>query len=183
MGSGTKRGWGIFVNPGVCDLNYLSPFTLIHFASNFHSLEKYKINVCSDDYCPIAFAQDLQYWEISESFLENCCLKKFSEVKDHLDWTLNGAAFVEDEDKFPPGAYGEIKKKVWDLFEKPHTSVGARIIAVFSVICIFVSTVILTLNTLPMFLDSPDKILGDYWIFAIIEMVYMSWFTIEFFVR
>jgi len=137
----------------------------------------------SDDYCPIAFAQDLHYWEISESHLENCCLKKFSEVKDHLDWTLNGGAFVEEEDKFPPGAYGEIKRKVWDLFEKPHTSIGARIIAVFSVICIFVSTVILTLNTLPMFLDSPDKILGDYWIIAIIEMVYMSWFTIEFFVR
>ena len=37
----------------------------------------------------IAFAQDLQYWEIPESALETCCLKRFSELKDHLDWTLN----------------------------------------------------------------------------------------------
>ena len=73
--------------------------------------------------------------------------------------------------------------RVWDLFEKPHTSAGARIIAVFSVVCIILSTVILTLNTLPAYNDSPNKILGDFWIFAIIEMVYMSWFTIEFFVR
>ena len=72
---------------------------------------------------------------------------------------------------------------MWDLFEKPHTSIGARIIAVFSVVCIIVSTVILTLNTLPVFLNSHDKILGDFWIFAIIEMIYMSWFTIEFFAR
>jgi len=137
----------------------------------------------SDDDCAIAFAQDLHYWELSENSLENCCLKKFSEIKDHLDWTLQGGNFADDEEKFPAGKYGEIKKRVWDLFEKPHTSIGARIIAVFSVLCIIISTIILTLNTLPIFLNSPDKILGDYWIFAIIEMVYMSWFTIEFFVR
>ena len=43
----------------------------------------------SEDCCSIAFAQDLAYWEISETSLETCCLKRFSELKDHLDWTLN----------------------------------------------------------------------------------------------
>ena len=100
-----------------------------------------------------------------------------------MEFTIQGRGFVEEEDKFSSGAFGEFQRKVWDLFEKPHTSIGARIIAVFSVSCIFVSTIILTLNTLPMFEESQDKILGDFWIFAIIEMVYMSWFTIEFFVR
>ena len=52
----------------------------------------------------------------------------------------------------------------------------------FSVICIILSTIILTLNTLPMF-QSKKKIAGDYWLFAVIEMIYMTWFTIEFFVR
>ena len=110
-------------------------------------------------------------------------MKKFTEVKDHLDFTIQGGNFGDEEDRFPQSSLGDFKKKVWDLFEKPHTSVGARLIAVFSVSCIFVSTIILTLNTLPMFRESEEKILGDYWIFAIIEMVYMSWFTIEFFVR
>ena len=139
--------------------------------------------VFSDDGCPIAFAQDLHYWDISENALETCCLKKYSEVKDHLEFTIQGRGFAEDEEKFTSGSMGDFQRKVWDLFEKPHTSIGARIIAVFSVSCIFVSTIILTLNTLPMFEESKDKILGDFWIFAIIEMVYMSWFTIEFFVR
>ena len=96
---------------------------------------------------------------------------------------MHGGSPIEDEENFPPGKVGEFKRKVWDLFEKPHTSIGARIVAVFSVLCIIASTIILTLNTLPVFLESPDKILGDYWIFAIIEMLYMSWFTVEFFAR
>ena len=96
---------------------------------------------------------------------------------------MHGGSPIEDEENFPPGKVGEFKRKVWDLFEKPHTSIGARIVAVFSVLCIIASTIILTLHTLPVFLESPDKILGDYWIFAIIEMLYMSWFTVEFFAR
>ena len=96
---------------------------------------------------------------------------------------MNKSKYEDEEDSFPPGARGQIQRRVWDLFEKPHTSTGARIIAVFSVFCIILSTVILTLNTLPAYNDSPNKILGDFWIFAIIEIVYMSWFTIEFFVR
>ena len=137
----------------------------------------------SDDCCSIAFVQDLQYWGVSENSIETCCLKKFSEVKDNLEWTMHGGSVTEDEDKFPPGKVGEFKRKVWDLYEKPYTSIGARIVAVFSVLCIIVSTIILTLNTLPVYLESPDKIFGDYWVFAIIEMLYMSWFTVEFFAR
>ena len=59
------------------------------------------ITVPSEDCCSIAFAQDLAYWEISETSLETCCLKRFSEVKDNLDWTLQGGAFTDEEDKFP----------------------------------------------------------------------------------
>ena len=137
----------------------------------------------SDDCCVIAFAQDLQYWDISEHHMQTCCLKRFSEVKDHLDWDYQSTNKEVDDEYFPPGPGGRLQKRIWDLFEKPHTSIGARIIAVFSVLCIVVSTVILTLNTLPAFQNNTEKIVGDFWIFAIIEMVYMSWFTIEFCVR
>ena len=50
----------------------------------------------SEDCCSIAFAQDLAYWEISETSLETCCLKRFSEVKDNLDWTLQGGALTDE---------------------------------------------------------------------------------------
>ena len=42
------------------------------------------------------------------------------------------------------------------MFEKPTTSIAAKCIAMFSVFCIIVSTIILTLDTLPYFQVSPS---------------------------
>ena len=34
---------------------------------------------------------------------------------------------VEEPEFFRPGTLGKIQKCLWDLFEKPHTSLGARV--------------------------------------------------------
>ena len=34
---------------------------------------------------------------------------------------------VEEPEYFRPGTLGRIQKCLWDLFEKPHTSLGARV--------------------------------------------------------
>ena len=34
---------------------------------------------------------------------------------------------TEDPEYFRPGTLGRIQKCLWDLFEKPHTSLGARV--------------------------------------------------------
>ena len=116
---------------------------------------------------------------------------------------------IEIVEVFPPGGRGKFQKKIWDLFEKPASSPAARVIGVFSIFCIFVSTVILTLNTLPYFQNidkktetkaegegmpddskpksdlTPDDMKpgGSYMPFAVIEACYMAWFTFEFVVR
>merc|ERR1711892_1102899 len=46
--------------------------------------------------------------------------------------------------------------------------------------CIFLSIIILTLDTLPYFHEVPED---DYLPFMVIEGCYMSWFTVEFLVR
>ena len=33
----------------------------------------------------------------------------------------------EEPEFFRPGTLGKIQKCLWDLFEKPHTSLGARV--------------------------------------------------------
>ena len=33
----------------------------------------------------------------------------------------------EELEVFPPGRLGRLQKILWDLFEKPHTSLGARV--------------------------------------------------------
>ena len=47
--------------------------------------------------------------------------------------------------------YQLINVKVWNMFEHPASSMAARFIGMFSIFCIFVSTAILTLDTLPYF--------------------------------
>lgn len=136
----------------------------------------------SDDNCVIAFDKELGYWGISSDYLEICCLKRFSEAKDLQDGDDQSPSAVH-LDVFPPGTRGRLQKYCWDLFENPHTSYGARAVAIISVLSIVLATIVLTLNTLPYFQEKEDKIGGDYAVFAIMEAVYISWFTLEFVVR
>ena len=57
---------------------------------------------------------------------------------------------VEEAEEFS-GRCGKFQQALWFLFDKPHTSLGARVIALISSIFIFTSVIILTLATLPAF--------------------------------
>jgi hypothetical protein len=35
---------------------------------------------------------------------------------------------VEEQEYFRPGALGKVQKCMWDMFEKPHTSFGAKVL-------------------------------------------------------
>lgn len=50
---------------------------------------------------------------------------------------------------FGTGAFSQVQKRVWDLFEKPQSSIAAKVIAVISVIFIVISMISMTLSTLP----------------------------------
>lgn len=140
----------------------------------------------SSDHCVIAFSQDLEYWGISCSHLEPCCANKLADAKDmmekdhdYLETTLTQV------DQFPDGSKGRMQKMIWNLFENPYYSNLAAAISTVSVTSILLSIITLILNTFPQFQETEekDKILGDYYTFAIIEAVCISWFGFEFLVR
>jgi hypothetical protein len=59
-------------------------------------------------------------------------------------------------------------------------------VAIISITFIIISTVVLTLNTLPYFSNpggGDGEAEEDFPPFALLEAVYMSWFTFEFLVR
>ena len=61
--------------------------------------------------------------------------------------------------------------------------VGLTLGNLISVSCIFISTIILTLDTLPYFKEHESQIDGEFAAFVIIEAVYMAYFTVEFIIR
>ena len=134
----------------------------------------------SNDCCPIAFMADLMYWGLSETALEPCCYKRWMECKDQLEWEQPKEDVNQEE--FPPGA-SLLQQRLWDTFEHPHTSTLARVIGSISVACIFISTIILTLETLPYFQEHEHKIHGEFAPFMIIEAIYMAYFSFEFLIR
>lgn len=135
----------------------------------------------SSDTCPIAFVSDLNYWGISMSSLSTCCMKKYLDTKEQIDWEEVPQDDIVEEEWKPDAP--EIQRFMWNLFEHPHTSIAARIVGIISVSCIFLSTIILTLDTMPYFEDHQDKIMDQFAPFVIIEAIYMVWFTFEFIIR
>jgi potassium voltage-gated channel Shab-related subfamily B member 1 len=140
-----------------------------------------------DEMCVLAFSDDLEYWMIDEVFLESCCQNKYNTRKEHVIEEMKKEANnikKEVEEDFGDGKFVKYQKCLWDLIEKPHTSFAAKIISVISIAFVVVSTIGMTLNTMPAIqhkdaegnaIDNPKL--------ALIEAVCISWFTIEYLLR
>lgn len=88
------------------------------------------------------------------------------------------------EDDFGDGKLAFYQKCIWDLMEKPDTSRTAKVISFISFVFVVVSTIGMTLNTLPSIqatdlkgtrLDNPKL--------ALVESVCICWFTVEYTLR
>ncbi|CAB4064772.1 KCNB1 [Lepeophtheirus salmonis] len=140
-----------------------------------------------DEMCVMAFADDLNYWGIEEVYLEACCQNKFNTRKEHvLDEMKKEAMNIkkEVEEDFGDGKFAKYQRCLWDLIEKPHTSTAAKVISVISIAFVVVSTVGMTLNTIPSIQHrNPQNEPIDNPKLALIEAVCISWFTIEYLLR
>ncbi|XP_013403462.1 potassium voltage-gated channel subfamily A member 2 isoform X2 [Lingula anatina] len=127
------------------------------------------------------FSEEIKFYELGEE-----AITKFREDE----------GFIKEEERVLPE--NKIQRKIWCLFEYPETSLGARIIAIFSVLIILLSIVIFCLETLPEFkhyrvvnttINGTGHTLEEDDIpkfsepFFIIETGCIVWFTSELLVR
>lgn len=83
-----------------------------------------------EDMCVMAFADDLEYWGIDELYLEPCCQHRYHQRKEHVHEEMRKEAESlrkGDEEEWSDTKLAKYQKFVWDLLEKPQTSLAARV--------------------------------------------------------
>ena len=73
----------------------------------------------------MSLKKDLEYWGVDVLYLEACCVQRYYQQRELLNW--DHQVKKEELEVFRPGRLGRLQKVLWDLFEKPHTSIGARV--------------------------------------------------------
>lgn len=142
----------------------------------------------SDELCVMAFKEDLDYWEIEDYNLDSCCQQRYHQRRDNVFEEMKKemeSLKEQDEELFGTSQLQRYQKFVWDLLEKPQTSLAARVVAFVSITFIILSTVSLTLNTIPSIQEVDEKTghMSDNQKLATIEAVCITWFTAEFLMR
>ena len=140
-----------------------------------------------DGICPLAFCEDLKYWQLDELCVEKCCASSYGTQKEAVLEEMEVAASwlkKDEEDDFGEGLLRNIQQKLWDTMEKSDSSRVAKIVSTVSLIFVIISTAGMCLNTIQSLQDKDeDGNPTDNKTLEFLEMLSVIWFTLEYFLR
>ncbi|XP_059195273.1 potassium voltage-gated channel subfamily V member 1 [Centropristis striata] len=136
-----------------------------------------------EELCEISFLQEIEYWGIDELRINPCCRERYYRRKEQKE-TLDVQPEFEPEDAeedFVGAACPDLRRRLWDLLEKPDSSLAARTFGSLSIFFVVVSVVNMVLISLDLGEDFgvQDVGVGAPLLFDALEYVCVVWFTGE----
>ncbi|GAB1603873.1 hypothetical protein Ahia01_000668600, partial [Argonauta hians] len=108
------------------------------------------VNVCGK-----VARQELEFWGISESHIEKCCWNTFDSwnttyyALKQLEETLKNTFDQYDEKKVSEMRFGKIRAGIWTFLTNPHSSNGAKVYGLITVLFIMLSVTSFIVATHP----------------------------------
>uniref|UniRef100_A0A3B3Z9Q3 Potassium channel, subfamily V, member 2a n=1 Tax=Periophthalmus magnuspinnatus TaxID=409849 RepID=A0A3B3Z9Q3_9GOBI len=141
-----------------------------------------------DELCPRNFLEEINYWGVRIKNTNRCCRISFEERQDELNEQLKiqreleaEVEIEENEELFHDMFMGQSRRVIWNLMEKPFSSVKAKLMAVASSLFVLISLVAMTLNTVEemQYKTHSGHLSGKtYWEY--VESMCIAFFTMEY---
>ncbi|CAG5920370.1 unnamed protein product [Menidia menidia] len=160
----------------------------------FHSIFNfYRTGVLwiKDELCPRNFLEEINYWGVRIKNTHRCCRISFEERQDELNEQLKiqreleaEVEIEENEELFHDMFMGNARRAIWNLMEKPFSSMKAKLMALASSLFVLVSLVAMTLNTVEemQYRTHAGQLSGKtYWEY--VESMCIAFFTMEYLLR
>ncbi|XP_064803270.1 potassium voltage-gated channel subfamily V member 1-like [Oncorhynchus masou masou] len=106
-----------------------------------------------EELCVFSFLQEIEYWGIDELCIDPCCRERYyrrKELKESLDVRNEAVADESQDEDFNGAACPDLRRRLWDLLEKPESSRAARAFGTLSIIFVAVSIVNIVLISLDL---------------------------------
>ncbi|KAM3937680.1 potassium voltage-gated channel subfamily V member 2 [Leptodactylus fuscus] len=144
-----------------------------------------------DELCPRSFLEEINYWGVRVKHTPRCCRISFEERQDELNEQLKVQRELraemeteENEELFRGMLYGRLRRHIWNLMEKPFSSVTAKAMAVASSFFVLISVVAMTLNTVEdMQYKNSFGIANGRPYLEHVETLCIAFFTLEYVLR
>ncbi|XP_035018789.2 LOW QUALITY PROTEIN: potassium voltage-gated channel subfamily V member 1 [Hippoglossus stenolepis] len=141
-----------------------------------------------EELCEVSFLQEIEYWGIDEVRINPCCRERYyrrKEQKESLDVQGEFEADDDDEDDFIGAVFPALRRRLWDLLEKPDSSRAARTFSSLSLLFVGLSLINMVLISLDLGEDVgvSDVGISAPLLFDALEYVCVVWFTGELVLR
>ena len=134
--------------------------------------------------CPLAFCEDLLYWEIEESCLERCCSLTHNSTNNSVCDQMTKACREINKDDLDIIYKQTFFGKLWDVMENPDTNGTAKLVSMVSVSFVVISTCCMSFGTIQSLqVRLEDGTLTDNLVIETLETLSVVWFTLEYLLR